>query len=330
MEQQIPTFSSNSFEDDANCVTVSREEFIGDIVSSQAFLVQAALTINPGVEEVFPWLSKLAVCFCMYQFESLIFTYKSTSGALSTTQALGQIIGSANYNAYEAAPTSKQMMLNEVFSDSKVPSEDCYFPIECDPKQTSQNGLLFIRGGSATSGDQRMYDLGNFYLASNGQTTDGTKLGELWVSYKIRLYKPQLPASGISATNLSIIANSAYTNAAPLGSGTQTVTQNDLGLTVSGTVITFPALIQGTFLLNTCWSGTGGVSFLAPTVTLSSGITQSLIRTGPAATATNVKAAVQVLVLVVSPSTTPQTVTYSGTGTLPTSSTSMTILCCHS
>lgn len=253
IEQSIPTFAQPLNKE--GCTNIKNREYLGDILSSTGFSLQVSATLNPGLGEYFPWLANVAKNYTQYRFNSLIFMYKSTSGALSTTQALGQVMGSTSYNVYDPVPASKSAMLNQPFASSKVPSEDCLWPVECAPSMTSQQGLLYVRGGGITQGDQRMYDLGIFHLATNGQAEADLRIGELWVIYDIDLFKPELPVTNIAATNLSIISNTAYTNAAPLGSGTQTVTKNDLGLTVSGTKITFPELASGTFLLDFHWVG---------------------------------------------------------------------------
>lgn len=303
------------------CTVLANREYLGDILSSQNFTMSVSATINPGLSEYFPWLSSVAKNYTQYRFRSLMFHYKSTSGALTTTQALGQIIGSANYNVYEAEPTTKSQLLNTIFAQSTVPSEDCNFAIECEPSQTVTGGLLYVRGGTPAQGDLRLYDLGNFYLATNGMSADSVKMGELWVSYEIELYKPQLPSNSIGGTNLTIISNSAYTNAAPLGSGTQTITQNDLGLTVSGTVITFPELAQGTYMIIYRWTGSA-VAYNLTVPTFSSNITLNF------GAAPNVGATVSTLVyfqrITITESQTPQTITFTSQ-TLPSSGVAMII-----
>ncbi len=292
------------------CTVLANREYLGDILSSQNFAMSVSATINPGLSEYFPWLSSVAKNYTQYRFRSLMFHYKSTSGALTTTQALGQIIGSANYNVYEAEPTTKSQLLNTIFAQSTVPSEDCNFAIECEPSQTVTGGLLYVRGGTPAQGDLRLYDLGNFYLATNGMSADNVKMGELWISYEIELYKPQLPSNSIGGTNLTIISNSAYTNAAPLGSGTQTITQNDLGLTVSGTVITFPELAQGKYCVTILWQQTSNTTIVGQNdpFTYSSDITLDKLLYADASPNNGTRAMVAVFITV-SPSPVQQTLT---------------------
>jgi len=310
------------------CTVLANREYLGDILSSQNFTMSVSATINPGLSEYFPWLSSVAKNYTQYRFRSLMFHYKSTSGALTTTQALGQIIGSANYNVYEAEPTTKSQLLNTIFAQSTVPSEDCNFAIECEPSQTVTGGLLYVRGGTPAQGDLRLYDLGNFYLATNGMSENNVKMGELWISYEIELYKPQLPSNSIGGTNLTIISNNAYTNAAPLGSGTQNITQNDLGLTVSGTVITFPELAQGTYLIAIYWTGSVNATIAQPTITPDANFTSAgTTYVAPRGAYTARDYSLNML-QTLQPSTTPATITIAGDGTLPGSGSNITIRIC--
>lgn len=216
-DQDVPTISNPGGSDGP--VVVRHKEFICDIrapgagVSSNSpspFAVIQKLQINPGNPLCFPWLSTIAESFTQYRFQGLQFHYKSTSGSLSTTQSLGEIILSAEYNVLSEVPTNKQNMLNQIFSTSKVPAFDAHCSIECDPTQTAGVGLLYINSQSgdptAVNADLRWQNLANFYVATQGTqiTTAGADvtLGELWVTYQCALYKPQLPVdfnAGMSA-----------------------------------------------------------------------------------------------------------------------------------
>lgn len=323
LEQSIPTFANPLNKE--GCTNIQNREYLGDILSSTGFSLQVQATLNPGLAEYFPWLSNVAKMYTQYRFNSLLFMYKSTSGALSTTQALGQVMGATSYNVYDPVPATKSAMLNQPFASSKVPSEDCIWPVECAPSMTSQQGLLYVRGGTPSTGDLRMYDLGTFNLATNGQASADLRIGELWVIYDIDFYKPELPATNIAATNYTIISNSAYTNAAPLGSGTQTVTQNDLGLTVSGTVITFPELAQGTYYISVYWAGTSNAacSGQGAAWTYATGIT-SIQYTSSDVSGNNASRITVTDLVTVLPSTTPLSLTTT-TLVLPSGTTSVNI-----
>ena len=209
MDQDVPIVSNPHGADGA--IVISHREFICDVATTgSAFAIIKNLAINPGCRRSFPWLSTVALNFTQYRFEGLIFKFVSTSGALSTTQALGEIIMAANYDPNQPSFSNKQQMLNEVMAVSRVPSNDAECGIECNPAQTAGTGLLYIRSDALPVGkDPRFYDLCNFTAATQGQSSAVT-LGELWVTYQVALYKPSLPVTytETSEYNANFVAGS--------------------------------------------------------------------------------------------------------------------------
>lgn len=267
IEQEVPQFVSPMQCGEEGCILVVNREYLGDVNSSTGFSINQTIVLNPGIPESFPWLSAIAQNFTQYRFKSLIFTFKSTSGALSTTQALGEIIGACQYDVYAAAFTNKTQMLNEIFSSSKVPSMDAIFPIECDPKQTMNTGLMYVRGGAVPSGqDKRFYDMGTFYLASNGMNVANITMGELWVSYVVELIKPQLASTDI-APQVGACAH-YWTQGATAGTPTHNLTSvfDNIGLTWGDNGVILPADFQGDLLFNFIWSGPTGATAVAPQI----------------------------------------------------------------
>lgn len=194
IDQDVPQVTNPGGTDGG--VLIRHREYIQDVVSpGSAFNISQKLRINPGNSKVFPWLSQIAQNFTQYKLQGCVFHFKSSSGALSTSQALGEIIMAINYNSTDAEFTTKQQMLNEIMATSKVPSEDALCPVECDPKQTTME-QMYISSDQLPSGqDPRFYDIGDFYIATQGQPSGPVVLGELWVSYQVELFKPQLPSN---------------------------------------------------------------------------------------------------------------------------------------
>ena len=261
-DQEIPVMSNPGGTDGP--VVIRHKEYIGDIVSTgSAFNLGYKIAINPALPGSFPWLAALANSFTQYRLQGMIFHFKSTSGALSTTQALGEIIMAVQYDTAAPEFTNKTQMLNEVFSMSKVPSLDAECPVECDPSQTANMGLYYTRNDALASGqDYRFYDVGKFYLATMGQAAAGT-LGELWVTYQVALYKPQLP----EAYNFDNQYTRMYFNAVDsshwLGTA-RTVAYNGLGVTSTNNAITLPIGSAGDFLFCFTWKSDFG-NFTFPT-----------------------------------------------------------------
>ncbi len=106
-----------------------------------------------------------------------------------------------SYRATDSAPTSKIEMLNEYWSTEVVPCETTCHPLECNPAENPFN-IQYVRSDSAVlpvSDSPLLYDLATTHVATEGQSTDGAALGDLWVTYEIELKKPVL-SSNVTAS----------------------------------------------------------------------------------------------------------------------------------
>lgn len=184
----VPTFGKA-------CIRVEHREMIRNVLSSTDFTL-FALNINPGLQETFPWLSRIAQNFEMYRMNGCIFEWVTNSGdALTATNtALGKVIMATDYNVLDSNFTSDQQMYATEFSNSGKPSMNLIHAVECAPAENPLK-LNYIRSGTVEPGaDPRLYDLGKFQLAVSGCQSAGNQLGELWVSYDVSLCKPSLQA----------------------------------------------------------------------------------------------------------------------------------------
>ncbi len=183
-------------------VIVARREFIGDVKGSIAFR-NNTFTLNPGNPAMFPWLSRMATAFEQYQIMGMILEYKPTSGSAisSTNNSLGTVIMSTNYDILDSAFASKQAMENYQYTTSTVPSGAAIHCIECKPKLNVLENMYVRQLSYSSSADPRFYDLGNFQLATVGMQADDIVVGELWVSYHVKLLKPKIPDSNIIGFN---------------------------------------------------------------------------------------------------------------------------------
>lgn len=254
-----------------------RSEYITDISSASVantFQVQS-FSINPGLESTFEWLSQIAANYEEYEFEGLYFEFRTMSAdALnSVNTALGQVIMAVNYNASSPNFVNKQSMENYEGGISGKPSVSIRYFVECSKLRTVLSEL-YVRQGAVPSGqDQRLYDLGNFQIATNGFQGTSVNAGELWVCYQVALRKPKLFAAlgqyGSFAT-AGIVQAGAYTNALPLGVAAANPTyspSNTLNGFVlqSGTYITWnaPTLPQA-YYITVYWIGSS-TAITAPT-----------------------------------------------------------------
>lgn len=188
-QNQTPVFSSNS----AGSVTIAHREFLTDVASIGAVFNNTSYPINPGLTRTFPFLSQIAKNFEQYEMLGCIFHFKSTSATAvsSTNTALGTVVLATDYETLDAPFANKQQMEAYQYCSSSVPCASVIHPIECAPRQTVLS-RQFIRTTSVpTGGDPRIYDVGNFQIATTGQQAAAV-IGELWVSYHVRLFKPKI------------------------------------------------------------------------------------------------------------------------------------------
>jgi hypothetical protein len=174
---------------------VRHRDFLMDILSpaTPANFTNRSFPINPGLGGTFPWLSLLANNYQQYIVNGMVFEFVSSSSDFASNSALGTVILATDYDSIDAPFANKQQMENSQYAVSAKPSCSQIHTIECLPAATA-NKLYYTRiGAPPVNTDLRLYDLGNFQLATSGLTAPaGTAIGELWVSYDVTLYKPIL------------------------------------------------------------------------------------------------------------------------------------------
>lgn len=269
---------------DGRKTIVRHREYIQDIYSAPNLVNNYTpfspyvFSINVGLLSTFPWLaSGIGSSYEQYVVKGMIFEFKSTScDALnSTNTGLGTIIMATQYNSASANFVNKQQMENYEFAQSCKPSESMLHIIECARNETPITELYVRTGAVPTGQDQRLYDLGDFTIASIGQQAQNVNLGELWVTYEIELLKPKLILGefGDDLLYAHYYASSGITTSAYFGTTPLPTASTNFFVTLTGTTITFPANItEGNYLINYSVIGSLG-SPVGPTIAVTSGCT---------------------------------------------------------
>lgn len=190
---QVPVMHSSK-----ESIRFRHREFVMDVVSPLDSTQFTTFTyqLNPGLANLFPFLSNIALNFQEYRFMGLAFEYKAMSGVAVTTNnvlGMGTVAMAAQYRANAPTFTNKVEMMNQMWSVDGRPSDSFMLPIECAPAETPLD-CLYVRG-SAIPDDVKFYDLAKVTLAMTGIPVVNSLIGELWITYDVELYKPQ--ASGI-------------------------------------------------------------------------------------------------------------------------------------
>lgn len=270
-------------------VTLRHKEYLGEVRSSINFSVQNAFSINPGLRETFPWASGIASQFTQYRIKGMVFHYVPTSGnaVSSTNPALGSVMLQTSYRADDVAPTSKVETLNEYWACEARPDVEFCHPIECSP-QENPFGVHYVRTGAAPSTSSiLMYDIGQTWLCVSGMQTNGSVVGDLWVTYEIELKKPVIAdytgtslrgavyRSATGSTQDLVLVNNTFPEALVLS------TPNTGVFTV-----TLPKGSVGSYLINAC--AFGATSFGSVSTQVSNCSNLSLFAPGVSSNGANI------------------------------------------
>lgn len=177
--------------------TISHRERVGEISATTAWGV-ATYPLNPGLSDVFPWLSGEARGFERYRFKHLRFEFVSATSEY--THGDGKLLYACDYDSKDPAPTSVTEIGQYAGNGSTRPFKDSVFVVDMNsafpagPQQRRN-----IRTGPVI-GQQ---DCGNFYLATTGMV-DTNVIGDLFVDYSVILETPQKATVTPSSRNTSV------------------------------------------------------------------------------------------------------------------------------
>jgi hypothetical protein len=215
-------------------IRVVHREYVRDIPGSVGFTA-TSFPVNPGQSALFPWLSTLASRFESYRFLRLRFALNT----MSTTAATGSVALALDYDAADAAPTSKLQAMSYRSSVRDAPWKDLDFESTSEDLRRANN--LYIRTLAVLPAnlDIKTYDTGNLFVVTQGQAGT-TAVSELYVEYDVQLITPQIDSLG--ATTVARVNGSTGLSSTVLF-GTSPVIDADSTLAVSvnaaGTILTF-------------------------------------------------------------------------------------------
>jgi hypothetical protein len=203
-------------------VVVTNTEFVTDVSwsggSSSGIL---SMNVNPSASE-YPWLSKIANCYDLYRIRSWKFTYTPTCSSATS----GVVVLAFDYDASDAAPTSKQMI--SAYGGSK--RGNVWNKLEINMGSCPWRYVGVPGGGNPAGTDIKMYVPAKFYLALYNLSSAMT-VGDLTVSYQVEFGRPNLESPISALSELVLPSNSTLTNPA----GDSQTQYGSIPLTVSST-----------------------------------------------------------------------------------------------
>lgn len=307
-------------------VRVRHREYVMDIIggSSATLDLQIPIKINSGLERSFPWLSAIAAGFETFKFHGLVYEFKSLSGDVTSGSNQGFCCAAIDYNPTSPTWTTKAQIENAEGSVSAKPSKDFMIVAECAPAINTTQEFYTTQGALTAFQPPSLYQLGELNIATGGLPTSGAILYELWVAYDVEMSCPhQLPsgASTLSAHyNLGILAA-----ASPLGlEANRTQAYDNIGLTVSNTVITLPPGVGGGWQMTIFSAGTAAACS-PPSITYGNCTGKNIWLTSAAnqnyeatETGVNTTTYIALATFTVTNPQLPATVTFGGAGAYPT------------
>jgi len=171
------------------CQVIEREEILDIVGNGANFGVVQSIPINPGQSGTFPTLSKQAVIWQRYRFQSLRFEYEPTVNEFATAGTTGKVIFQVNIDAADGPPTTKAAAYatDSQLMNSDLPSRKFAISVPARYLQPVGKDWHYVRQGGLPGGaDIHEYDVGNLFISTTGTVDNTTKLGELHVYYTVR------------------------------------------------------------------------------------------------------------------------------------------------
>jgi len=189
----------HSAQDETGDVIISYYEYIqpvqtsADATGTNSFETIAKLELNPGMVNTFPLLSQFAGLYEEYDFEKMVFHFKSNVTAGNSTSS-GEILMVNNTNPGSSVCTDSRSMLNSSGAVSTIVTGDAYLGVECQNRKTIFGGTMYVRTQDIPRDQRKTYDYGFVQIAAVG-VPPGTNVGSLFVEYTIRLKKITIRAT---------------------------------------------------------------------------------------------------------------------------------------
>lgn len=173
-------------------VVLAHRELFDWPVGFSSFTVGVSLSVNPGSESVFPWLSGVAANFETYRFRKLVFRYHPRCSA---TQA-GQIVMAVDPKSGDNPPSTLQIASTYHLRANG----NMWSPLELEIPKLVLDGAgprRFVRTSGIDDAQLRsLYDVGRFYFITDGANPSAAVIGEMEVDYIVELVTPASPPSG--------------------------------------------------------------------------------------------------------------------------------------
>jgi len=227
---------------------ISEDEYVMDIAGAVNLSV-IAVPINPGQFINHPWGSQIASLYEEYTYHYLEYYFTSMVSGFATNGQTGIVMLSADYDASDAAPTTKQQIEDTVPHTVPCLPSTSIISLKLDVAEMKKSDAKFVRSGAQPANtDIKTYDAGNLYISVQGCANTST-IGELHVRYRCELRKPTLvnvvSGSSVHFSTLSPNTSNNFLGMVAKPGGSPVLS----GITLGTNVINFPVGIPGDYLV---------------------------------------------------------------------------------
>ena len=268
MDGGRPSMKFSSANDETQSLTLSHKEYVSDVFApATSKFSNTSYALNPGLQQNFPFLAQFANNFDEYELIQMVFEFHSTVDSSATNNATGNtgtLIMATNYKSDAQPFATKEEMIQYHGGVSGRLTEALVHGVECDPSKNAMGGSKFIRTGPVANSDIKTYDSGVFQLAIQNCPSPffNSQIGELWVTYTVKLSKPKLnSANGNFRLSSRWLTYGGETGASPLGTELLAAQGNNINCNFTpatkGFTMVFPASLSGVFEVKIATEGVG-------------------------------------------------------------------------
>lgn len=247
MGNSVSHGSVASFVGENGVMTVTNHEYIGPLISSMTPTMRV-FNINLSSVTLFRWLQPFMTQFQVYEPLEMVFSYVplSSTAISGPNVAMGTVAMTVLDDPAQPDPTTRVEILDSAMGCETTPSQGLMVGVELDPAMRPVT-KYFTRELS-DPGDKRFSDLGKWCVLTDGSQQAST-VGDLFVSYKVRLSQPKIPSAAFTPNIHWRATNTSYSNAQPFGVSTNVRTGGTVVGTISGSTVTFTPFDGGRYVL---------------------------------------------------------------------------------
>lgn len=195
-------------------IFISHREFVGNVQArysptfKESDFWDKIYDLNPN-SPTFPFLRNIAKNYELYDWNGLVFQYIPLSGEYGRgdDNTLGKVILATKYDPADTAEfQTDKVMQNYDYSTAAKPSVGQLHGVETDNRQAVTGGLLHVKDDFDR--DRQFLTVGDFHIAtksiprSDGSDEEFITIGELWVSYSIRLSRAKITLEDTTDTTV--------------------------------------------------------------------------------------------------------------------------------